>query len=93
MRLRQYITEAKIKLKRHGPGNYYAEVGRIYIDVWQTENKKYWGAEITIGDYGDDDYETENFQAITKKDLMMSIETYVKNNSRSINRKPKRTEI
>ena len=71
------INEA-IRLKRYSPGNYEAQVGNIYIDVWQSENKSYWGAEVTIGKYGDSDYEVQEFHASTKKDLMKDINNYVK---------------
>lgn len=90
MRLKQYLNEGKIRLKRYSPGNYAAEIGRIYVNVWQAESKDFWGAEVTIGEYGDDDFVEENIHASTKKELMGYVENYVKKNSAAIKRKPKR---
>jgi len=79
MRLLNYLNEGKLRLKRNGPGNYSAESGRFYVSVWQTEGpNKYWGAEITLGKYGDDDYEVENTHAQTKRELLMYIDTIMK---------------
>ena len=94
MRLRNYlIQEQKLRLKINSPGNYSGELGRIYVNVWQTENKKYWGAEVTIGDYGDDDYEVENFHGGTKSELMGYVNHYIKKHSDAIKRKPKKTKV
>lgn len=79
MRLKNYlIQEQKLKLRRISPGNYDAEIGRIYVNAWQAEGKQYWGAEVTIGKYGDKDYEVETFKAGNKKELIGYIENFIK---------------
>ena len=90
MRLKRYLTESKLRLKRNGPGNYYAEMGRIYVSVWQAENKQFWGANVTIGQYGDDDFEDQDFHASTKNELMGYLNNFVKKNQGAIKRTPKR---
>ena len=92
----KYLNESKftkLKLKRNSPGNYTADIGRIYVSVWQSESKEFWGAQIQIGDYGDDDYEDENFHASTKKELIGYLEKYIKKHSDSIKRKPKKFRV
>ena len=92
MRFLEYITEArpvkftKLKLKRNGPGSYSADIGRIYVSVWQAESKQFWGAEVTIGKYGDDDFSEENMHASSKKELIGYIENHIKKNKDAINR-------
>lgn len=72
-----YLAE-KVKLKKVHPGRYEAKVGNIEIDVYKAEFGDYWSSTILVGKYGDDDYEEESIQAETKRDLMKSIEKFVR---------------
>ncbi len=93
----KYLNEAKftkLRLKRISPGSYRAEIGRIDVSVYQATNKQYWSSTVTIGDYGDDDYnDGEIIQGQTKAEVIGYIENYIKKNLTSINRTPKKFKV
>jgi len=93
MKLKRYLNESNIRLKRIGPGEYDAQMGRIDIRVYQAHGDRrsgYWSSTVTIGEYGDDDFEEQVFQGSTKAEVVEYISNFVKKKSGAIKRKPKR---
>jgi hypothetical protein len=79
MKTYRQILNEKLRLKRVRPGRYEATIGRIRVEVYKAELADYWSSTITVGEYGDDDWQEESFQADTKGDLIKSIEQFIRN--------------
>lgn len=58
-----------LKFKRLYAGCYEATVGNVVIEIERTIDN-YWGATITRGNYGDDDWKVVDIQAERKKELV-----------------------
>lgn len=78
MRFKEYLNEGRLKLKRVSTGYYEGSIGNIKVDVYKAESGGYWSSTIVVGKYGDDDWQEENTQALTKKEVIKDIETFIK---------------
>ena len=66
-----------IKFKRNCSGIYTAETEYYNVDLYNSYNG-YWGATVTVGNYGDDNYSETIISDYTKRDLVKAITSHIK---------------
>ena len=76
MKFKQYINESKLRLKKIDKGQYEAQIGNIEIDVYKA--KDYWSSTVTVGKYGDNNWQEQIFQGNTKAEVMKDIQNYIR---------------
>lgn len=66
-----------LKLKKSSKGYYTAQIGRIDVQIYKAELADYWSSTITVGKYGDDDWQEESIQGSTKKEVVMYVKKFI----------------
>lgn len=74
--LPEAIYEAKIRLKKIEAGHYDAKIGNIEISLYK--GKGYWSSTVTVGKYGDNNWQEQIFQGQTKSEVVRDIETFIR---------------